>query len=101
MSDPWERWDAAVDEYCAALEESRMASQTLKANYASRFRAYKSTMGVEEAKQAVYNDPDYNEAVLADVGAEVRMQRAKLNLEKMRLKFEEWRTKQANARAIG
>ena len=97
--DHWEKWDAAVDEYCEAKMKSRLADQAVKANFASRFKAYKGSMGVEEAKQSVHNDKEYLEAHTESVGAEIRMERAKLKLEKIRLLFEEWRTVQANRRS--
>ena len=96
----WHHWDECVDKYCDALEQSRLAEQMLKANYAARFKAYKGSMGVEEAKQSVQNDRDYLEAHGEAVHAEVEKERAKLALEKIRMRFSEWQTRSANRRRV-
>jgi len=96
----WARWDQAVEAYAEAMLQARTAERNLKAQQALRYKAYKGAgQGVEDAKQSVYADDEYLDAWRDQHIAEVSEKVAKLKLDELQMRFEEWRSRQASRRA--
>jgi hypothetical protein len=95
---PWSEQFQIAGEDWAEKEAAASLLEDCKSAVMAQRQAMLGDMAVNKAEQVVKASPDWTEYIEQTIEARKAANKAKVNMEAMRMKFNEWQNTEANAR---